>query len=169
MATVSDDARHGEGLPALRTDRTLGYASIAMLALVVAALFRGRAHWGEPPASIWFHLGLVLAALILTPVMLVRRKGSESHRLLGYAWVALLLAIAIEGFFIPLQGRSWSPIWLISIFVLVQAPRLVIQARRHDMIAHRRTVRGMVIGAFLVAGLFTLPFGRMLGNWLFNG
>jgi len=169
MATVSDDARHGEGLPALRTDRTLGYASIAMLALVVAALFRGRAHWGEPPASIWFHLGLVLAALILTPVMLVRRKGSESHRLLGYAWVALLLAIAIEGFFIPLQGRSWSPIWLISIFVLVQSPRLVIQARRHDMIAHRRTVRGMVIGAFLVAGLFTLPFGRMLGNWLFNG
>lgn len=169
MATISGNVRRGDGLAPLPADRTLGFVSIAMLAIVLAALIRGHAHWAEPPSTIWGHLALVVAALLLTPVMLTGRKGSDRHRVLGYVWVTLLLAIAVEGFFIPLHGRAWSPIWLISAFVLVQAPRLVMQARRHDIVAHRRTVRGMVIGAFLVAGLFTLPFGRMLGNWLFNG
>ncbi len=168
MATILEHARRKDGLAPLPADRRLGYAALAMLAVVLVALYRGRAHWAEPPASVWAHLALVVAALLLTPVMMLRRKGSGQHRVLGYVWVALLLAIAIEGFFIPLHGRAWSPIWLISAFVLVQVPRLVVQARRHDMVAHRRTVRGMVIGAFLVAGIFTLPFGRLLGTWLFE-
>jgi uncharacterized membrane protein len=33
---------------------------------------------------------------------------------------------------------------------------------------HRRTIRALVIGALLVAGFFTFPFGRMLGVWLFG-
>jgi uncharacterized membrane protein len=169
MATILEHARRRDGLATLPADRRLGYISIVMLAIVVAALIRGRAHWAEPPASVWGHLALVIAALLLTPVMLIRRKGSGAHRYLGYVWAALLVAIAVEGFFMPLHGRTVSPIWLLSAFVLVQVPRLVIQARRHDMAAHRRSVRAMVIGAFLVAGFFTLPFGRLLGNWLFNG
>ncbi len=144
----------------------LGYLSIGMLAIVLTAVARGHAHWREPPISVWGHLALVVPALMLTPVMMIRPKGAESHRLLGYVWVALMTAIAIEGFFIPLGGRSFSPIWLISIFVLIQVPRLVLHARAHRVAQHQRTVRGLVIGAFLVAGLFTLPFGRMLGGWL---
>ncbi len=169
VATILEHARRRDGLAPLPADRNLGYVSIAMLAVVLVALYRGRAHWAEPPAAVWGHLALVIAALVLTPVMLVRRKGSRAHRQLGYVWVALLIGIAIEGFLIPLHGRSFSPIWLLSAFVLVQAPRLVIKARRHDMDGHRRAVRAMVIGAFLVAGFFTLPFGRLLGNWLFHG
>ncbi|MBA2932826.1 DUF2306 domain-containing protein [Sphingomonas sp. CGMCC 1.13654] len=150
-------------------DRALGFASIAMLALVLAAIARGHAHWGEPPAAVWGHLALVIAALVLTPVMMLRTKGSDRHRLLGTIWVALLLAIAIEGFFIPLHGRSFSPIWLISLFVLWRVPTAFLAARRHQVARHRAAMRGTVIGAFVVAGLFTLPFGRMLGIWLFHG
>jgi uncharacterized membrane protein len=28
--------------------------------------------------------------------------------------------------------------------------------------------RGMVLGALLVAGFFTFPFGRLMGRWLFG-
>ena len=169
MATPDMGARRVEGLAATRFDRRLGYGSMVMLAIVLAAIARGHAHWGEPPAAVWGHLALVIAALTLTPIMMISRKATDRHRVLGYVWAALLIGIAIEGCFIPLHGRSFSPIWLISIFVLVQTPRLVMKARRHDMVAHRNAVRAMVIGAFLVAGFFTLPFGRMMGMWLFHG
>jgi len=49
----------------------------------------------------------------------------------------------------------------------VAAPLIWWTARTHRVAAHRRQVRGMVTGALLVAGFFTLPFGRLLGRWLF--
>ena len=36
----------------------------------------------------------------------------------------------------------------------------------YDIVGRRRT--WFVIGALLVAGLFTFPGGRMLGSWLFS-
>ncbi len=45
-------------------------------------------------------------------------------------------------------------------------PVAVLRARRHDRIGHEGAIRGLVIGSLLVAGLFTLPFGRTLGEWL---
>ena len=57
-------------------------------------------------------------------------------------------------------------IHILSAWVLVQVPLIIWSARRHDVRRHRRAVRGMVIGALLVAGFFTFPFGRMLGQWL---
>ena len=39
-------------------------------------------------------------------------------------------------------------------------------ARRHDIARHRKIVRGMVTGALLIAGFFTFPFHRLLGQWL---
>lgn len=164
MATAHVSAIRSE-----RFDRVLGFAAIGMLAVVIAALLRGRAHWQEPPLAVWTHLSLVIVALLLTPVMMIRSKGSASHRLLGTIWVMVMIGIAIESFFVPLHGRSVSPIWLLSAFVLWQAPRAYLSARRHDVASHKRAMRGMVIGAFLVAGFFTLPFGRMLGIWLFHG
>jgi uncharacterized membrane protein len=54
----------------------------------------------------------------------------------------------------------------LSLFVLVMVPRLILQARAHNVAGHRSTVRGLVIGALLIAGFFTFPFNRLLGQWL---
>ena len=51
---------------------------------------------------------------------------------------------------------------------LIGVPRLVLAARQHRIADHRRGVRVIVSLALLVAGLFTFPFGRMLGQWLFG-
>ena len=66
-------------------------------------------------------------------------------------------------------GRLFSPIAILSVFVMVQVPRVVTHARAHNVARHRGNVRGLVIGALLIAGFFTFPFNRLLGHWLFTG
>jgi uncharacterized membrane protein len=61
---------------------------------------------------------------------------------------------------------DFSPIHILSVIVLVMVPLAVIRARRHDRAGHESAIRGIVIGALLVAGFFTFPFGRLLGTWL---
>lgn len=152
----------------------LAVASGVLALAALLAIARGQPHWGRVPSLVWLHLISILVATGLTPVMLLRRKGDGRHRRLGYVWVsAMLLTAATSLAFSTGEPAGWgvftgdfSPIHLLSIFVLVQVPRIVTAARQHDRIGHERGVRGIVVGALLVAGFFTFPFGRMLGSWL---
>ncbi len=67
------------------------------------------------------------------------------------------------------NNGSFSFIHIISVLTVIQVPRIVVRARQHDIVMHRRAVRGMVVGALLIAGFFTFPFDRLLGHWLFTG
>ncbi|HEY1124608.1 MAG TPA: hypothetical protein VGE65_03170 [Sphingobium sp.] len=148
-------------------DRILAVLSGAFLLVVLVALFKGQAEWGRVPPVIWAHLLTILVALVLTPVMLLRRRGDQRHRLLGWVWAASLFGTAFISLFVKtLNPGHFSYIHLLSILTIVQVPMIVLYARRHDHKRHRQAVRGMVIGALLVAGFFTLPFGRLIGHWL---
>lgn len=152
----------------------LAVASAVLALAALLAIARGQPQWGKVPPLVWLHLVSILVATGLTPVMLLRRKGDGRHRRLGYVWVsAMLMTAATSLAFSTREPAGWgvftgdfSPIHLLSIFVLVQVPRIVTAARQHDRIGHERGVRGIVVGALLVAGFFTFPFGRMLGGWL---
>lgn len=143
---------------------------------MLAAVARGFDRWHELPPIVWAHLLSIIAALALTPLLLWNPKGTPRHRSLGKFWVALMLATAtLSLFFNAGSGRPGSlgvfsldvsPIHAISIFVLIMVPRAVAAARRRDITRHRRAIRGLVIGALITAGLFTLPFGRAMGRWL---
>ncbi len=67
-----------------------------------------------------------------------------------------------------LNGGSLSVIHILSAWTLIQVPLIVWAARSHNIARHRAAVRGMVTGALLIAGIFTFPFGRLLGHWLFG-
>lgn len=158
----------------------LATGSCVLFAAVLAALARGQAHWHAIPLLVWLHLGTMLIALGLTPVMLLRPKGDVPHRALGYAWLSAILASAGISLFLKfdrndgsLQGLGvftgdFSPIHALSILVLIMGPLLVYFARTHNRAAHERVVRGLVMGALLLAGGLTFPFGRLLGAWLFG-
>ena len=150
-------------------DRSLAAGALAMLAVALVALVRGRAHWSDLTPFIWTHLLTVMLALALTPVMMLRRRGDRWHRRLGYAWVAALAVTALASFGIRgiMQG-SLGPIHLLSAWTLLNLPVLVLAARSHNLVRHRAIVRGIATGGLIIAGLFTLPFGRTLGVWLFG-
>lgn len=145
----------------------LAYAAILLLAIVLTALIRGRPHWPQVPTIVWLHLATILVALVLTPVMLLRPRGDRPHRVLGTIWVVAMLATAVASFGIRVSNGGFGIIHLLSIYTLIQVPIIWWSARTHNLARHRSGVRGMVTGALLIAGVFTFPFGRLLGTWLF--
>jgi len=150
-------------------DRLLSFAALVLLAFVAAALWRGRGEWDAVPGFVWGHIATIVAAVLLTPVMLLRRRGDRLHRRLGWLWVSAMALTALLTFGIRgINQGSLSLIHILSAWTLVQVPLIVWAARTHNHRRHRNAVRGMVVGALLVAGIFTFPFDRLLGHWLFG-
>jgi len=121
---------------------------------------------------IFFHLVTAVGALLLGAFMLLRRKGTRSHRLLGWTWVALMGSTALASAFIRdyrlrnLYG--YTPIHLFTLTVAVMLPLGIWHVKRGRIDGHRRTMRGLYIGACVIAGLFTLLPGRFLGSLLWG-
>lgn len=165
---VKADAKVGSLAPNWY-DKALSGAAILLLATVIVALARGMAHWAQVPGIVWAHLATVLIALVLTPWMLLRPRGTKIHRLLGKIWVTAMVATAALSLLVKtINPGHFSVIHILSIFTLIMAPRVWLTAHAHQVARHRATVRGLVTGALLIAGFFTLPPFRLLGGWLFG-
>lgn len=150
-------------------DRILAICALGLLVAVLTALVRGHGEWHRVPPFIWAHLLAVLIALVLTPVMLLRRRGDARHRMLGKVWVTAMFLTALFSLGIQsLRPGHFSLIHLLSLYVIAAAPGIWWSAATHRLAMHQRMVRGMVIGALLIAGFFTFPFQRLLGHWLFS-
>jgi uncharacterized membrane protein len=121
---------------------------------------------------IFFHLLTASAALLLGLVMQLRRKGTRCHRLLGWTWVALMGSTALTTVFIRdhrLPNLSgYTPIHLLTLAVAVLLPLGIWYARRGRIDGHRKTMRSLYVGACVVAALFTLLPGRLLGSLLWG-
>jgi uncharacterized membrane protein len=116
------------------------------------------------------HAFAAMTAFVLGVVQLAAPKGTLPHRTLGWIWVCLMLAVAISSFWIHeirLVG-PWSPIHLLSIFVLITVPLAVWKAHRHQVADHRRIMISIFSGALVIAGLFTLLPGRIMHAVVFG-
>ena len=103
-------------------------------------------------------------------VLFRRKKGDAHHRALGKLWVALMVIVAVSSLFIW-TIRLWgpfSPIHLISIATLVGLYRAVQYARRRQIKAHMNLMRGLYLGALVVAGVFTFMPGRIMNQVAFG-
>lgn len=169
MATIAE-RRKPASLQPEGLDRLLAAGAIILLGFVLAALARGAAQWGHVPLVVWGHILTILTALLLTPVMLLRRRGDRLHRRLGYVWVAAMALTAALTFGIRGLNQSGALSWIhiLSAWTLIQVPLIVWSARAHNVARHRSAVRGMVLGALIIAGIFTFPFNRLMGQWLFG-
>jgi uncharacterized membrane protein len=114
--------------------------------------------------AIQLHAFAAMGALALGLVQFAAPKGTLPHRTAGFIWLALMLTVAISSFWI--HGiRVWgdfSPIHLISIWVLIMIPLAIFFARRHRVRGHALTVIGMFVGGLVIAGLFTFVPGRLM-------
>jgi uncharacterized membrane protein len=156
------------------SNRNLAIATAALLAVVLVAVVRGASQFPGLPLLVQIHLASMIIIMAITVPMLLGPKGTARHRLLGRIWAALMLGNALLTLCFNAGSRQlggvfvgdFSPIHAISLFVAISVPQAVLKARRHDRAGHEGNIRGLVIGSLLIAGLFTLPFGRTLGEWL---
>lgn len=122
------------------------------------------------PLVIQVHAFAAFGALVLGIVQIAAPKGTLPHRTIGWIWVVLMAIVAASSFWIHeiRQLGGFSLIHLLSIYVLGSLPLAVLAARRHRVRAHSLTMVGMFIGGLVIAGLFTLLPGRIMGRVLFG-
>ncbi len=151
-------------------EKALAAVALLMLGIVLVALIRGAAHWGDVPGFVWGHLATVLVALVLTPIMLQRPRGTATHRYLGRVWMLAMFSTAVISLFVrQTHPGHFSIIHILSVVVIIAVPRAIWAAKTHRISQHRTSIRGIVTGSLIIAGIFTFPFGRMLGVWLSGG
>jgi len=114
------------------------------------------------------HIALATLALALGVAVLLRKKGTPSHKLLGRVWVAAMVGVAASSFWIFEIRRGAGPsfVHLLSAWTLVSLALAVRLIRRGDVRAHK----GFMVGTFLGlmgAGLGALAPGRALSRLLF--
>ena len=154
--------------PATRT--ALSIAAIALatwLAMRAGSAMgaSGRGDWHTPAFAVPLHLATVLPALPLGLWILLRPKGEASHKLLGRIWGILMMITAMDSLLIRDLTGGLEPIHIFSVVTLVSIPLGVWRIRQGNVSGHRSSMLGPYIG-LVIAGLFALAPGRMLGNLL---
>jgi len=121
--------------------------------------------------AIQIHVAAVVPAALLGAYLLLRPKGTPRHRLLGKIWLCLMVITALSSFFIHQINMfyGFSPIHLLSIFVLSGCWGAIANARNHNIAAHKRTVRSLYFGGIVGAGIFTFLPGRIMNKVAFGG
>jgi len=124
----------------------------------------------DAPLAIQIHVAAVVPAAVLGAYMLWARKGTPAHRLLGKVWLGLMVVAALSSFFIHTINLflGFSPIHLLSVYVLYGSWRAIRAARLRRIREHRLNVIGMYVGGILVAGGFTLLPGRLMHEIMFT-
>lgn len=120
--------------------------------------------------TIQIHVATALAAFGLGLVQLLARKGTATHRRLGYLWVGLMAVTSAISFGIHTinQWNGFSLIHLLSIFTLVMLARGVIAARQGNIRKHKLIMTITFVGALVIAGGFTLIPGRLMYTVVFG-
>ncbi len=120
----------------------------------------------QAPFAILLHLAADLVAVLIGGIVLFRRKGTHTHRMLGRVWVALMLLVAFGSFFIQARGHfSWIHIMSVAIIVSLLS---AIYAIRHNNVRRHKINMLIAYTSLCIAGLFTLLPYRMLGKLVFG-
>lgn len=124
----------------------------------------------EVPLAIQIHAFAALAAFALGAVQIAGvRMGRTAHRVMGWSWVALMALVAGSALFIREIFNGWpSPIHLFVPLTIIGVAAGLGAIRRGDIAAHRRHMRGVFLGALLIAGAFTFLPGRTMHAVLFG-
>jgi len=113
--------------------------------------------------ALLLHVSAAIYALVVGLIQLATSKGSRTHRFLGWTWVIAMLTVAFSSF--GLKGLSssfggYSPIHILSIWIIVSVSAAVLAARQGKLRTHKRFATGALLG-LIGAGLGTLLPGRL--------
>jgi uncharacterized membrane protein len=111
-----------------------------------------------------------LSAFAVGTSQIYLHKGTARHKIIGYVWATLMIAVAFSSLFINtirLIG-PFSPIHLLSLLVLVNVPMAIWAARHSKIELHKRIMTNTFWLALVGAGLFTLLPHRIMYQVFFG-
>lgn len=145
---------------------SIAFAALGTLTLMAAAsLMSGEArlNYETPPWALFIHVGTVIPALFLGAPVLLMKKGTPLHKMLGRIWATLMIITSISSFWLHGLTGGIGPIHIFSVVTLVSIPYAIYCARKGEIAAHQRAMTGPYIG-LVVAGLFSFMPGRLMGE-----
>lgn len=152
----------------------VGVVGVGFSLACAAAL--ARAFAGLAPAfpeahklAILLHVACVVPAVPLGAWLMLDRKGTPRHKMLGKVWVVMMLLTAITALFIhQINPGGFSPIHLFVPLTFHSAWKTVATARHGDIAAHKKALVRFYLGALMIPGIFAFMPGRLMGTWLFG-
>jgi uncharacterized membrane protein len=119
----------------------------------------------------YLHLATVLPAFVLGTFLMLRRKGTDTHKMLGKVFLVLMFSTAVITLFMKAQVgpkflEHFGFIHLLSLNVIYAAPAAYFAARKGNITRHRANMIGLYFFGLIVAGAFAFSPGRLLHQWL---
>ena len=121
----------------------------------------------------YIHFATILPAVVLGTYLLLSRKGSPLHKVLGKLYMVLMLITGAVTLFMPavvgpqLIGH-FGFIHLFSLLTFFAVYSAWTGIRQGNVRRHAQAMVGLYIGGVLIAGAFALMPGRQLHQWLFG-
>lgn len=149
----------------------VSFACVTMTFFCVVAL--GRAGLGMVENLHYYHklpviihVATVLPAIPLGGYVLLARKGTPRHRLLGKIWLVLMLITATSAIFIQSSG-GFSFIHIFIPVTFHAAWKTIATAKKGDIAAHKRHLVFTYLTALMIPGIaaFLIP-GRLMNTML---
>jgi uncharacterized membrane protein len=122
---------------------------------------------------LYLHLLSVVPCFFIGGILLLRRKGTKSHKKLGQIYMVLMLFTAGLTLLMPAQVgpqifNHFGWIHLFSFLTIYTVPSAFLAIRKGNVKAHQRKMILLYVGAILIAGAFTFMPGRYLHNLFFS-
>lgn len=120
--------------------------------------------------ALTIHLTAALWALLAGISQLLAQKGTKLHRIVGWSWMTAMVIVAVSSFWLTgFMDLFWgySPIHLLSVWILVCVAVSLYSARTSNIKRHRAFALGAFYGV-VGAGIGTLAPGRVIHQWLFG-
>jgi uncharacterized membrane protein len=116
---------------------------------------------------------VTLAPLLEAPPPIIEHHPAFTFAAIGLGAVQLALMLLVAGKLAlhPHDSNlgTLDPIHLLLLFTLGVVPLTVLQARRHNVAAHRSAMIWIFTVALVVTDLFTLAPGRIMNKVMFSG
>ena len=154
------------------TRALIGAAAVAMSAICLYAITRGIMgaapdHYAWRSWSVMIHVATVIPAVPLGGYLLLTRKGTKQHKLLGKIWMVLMVVTATAIIFIR-GGTDFSWIHIFVPITYIGAYQAISSARASNIQKHKKHIISMYMGALMIPGIFSFLPGRFMGALLFG-
>ncbi len=121
----------------------------------------------------YLHLATVVPCFIIGTLLLVIKKGTNVHKILGRIYMILMMITALITLIMPTQVGSrflnhFGWIHSFSFLTLYTVPAAYWAIKRGDIKTHKQKMILLYFGAIIIAGGFTFIPGRYLYEVFFG-